>query len=316
MQFGGMDKMVIVGPGAIGLYYGAKLLQSGLPVAWLASSGNADWAQSGLTLHLRKGADGEAKSLHFDNVQVTDDPHAMGPADWLVIATKSTGNAALGSRLKPMVEVGKTRLLTLQNGMGNAEWLHELFPQNPVMAGLCFVCANRIAPGVVENYHPGRVEIGSFEDRWPEDAIAACRLFENAGIKVNHAPKLLQALWRKLCWNIPFNGLSVALGGLTTDKILADPAGKARVEGLMREVQQLAAVEGVAIDDAFLKSQVDVTYRMGAYRPSSLVDFEAGRPLELEAIWGEPLQRARQHGIDCPLLEQLYGKLSTADAHR
>ncbi len=291
------------------------MLQAGLPVQWLTSPGKAGWARQGLTLRNINRADGTVSEHHFDSICATDDPHAVGFAKWLIITTKSTGNKAIGPRLLPMIEPGKTVLLTLQNGMGNAEWLHSLFPQNPILAGLCFVCANRTAASAVENYHPGRVEIGSFEDRWPEQAMAACRLFERAGIRVNHAPKLLQALWRKLCWNIPFNGLSIAMGGLTTDKILADPIGKLRVEGLMREVQGLAAAEGVTIDQAFLQSQIDVTYRMGSYRPSSLVDFEAERPLELEAIWGEPLKRAHQHGIDCPLLEQLYGKLSTADGH-
>jgi 2-dehydropantoate 2-reductase len=77
----------------------------------------------------------------------------------------------------------------------------------------------------------------------------------------------------------------------------------------MREVQSIAQAEGVAIEERFLQSQIDVTYRMDAYRPSSLVDFEAGRPLELESIWGEPLRRARRHGIPTPLLQQLYNQL-------
>ncbi len=302
-------RIIYVGPGALGLYYGAKMLQAGLPVQWLTSPGKADWARQGLTLRNIDRVEATVSEHYFDAISATDDPHAVGFADWLIITTKSTGNQAIAPRLLPMVEAGKTVVLTLQNGMGNAEWLHSLFPHNPILAGLCFVCANRTAPSVVENYHPGRVEIGSFEDRWPTEAQAACQLFEQANVRVNHAPRLLEALWRKLCWNIPFNGLSVALGGITTDRILANAESKARVEGLMREVQSIAQAEGVAIEERFLQSQIDVTHRMDAYRPSSLVDFEAGRPLELESIWGEPLRRARQLGIPTPLLQQLYDQL-------
>jgi 2-dehydropantoate 2-reductase len=308
-------KIVYVGPGAIGLYYGAKMLQANLPVQWLTSPGKAAWGKEGLSLRGYNAVDETWQTQHFKAISANDDPYATGIADWLIITTKSTGNKSIEARLMPMVEPEKTILLTLQNGMGNAEWLHSLFPQNPILAGLCFVCANRIAPGVVENYHPGRVEIGSFQDRWEKEALAACQLFEQAQVRVNHTQRLAEALWRKLCWNIPFNGLSVVLGGITTDRILAEPESKARAEGLMHEVQAIAAKEMVLIDERFLQSQIDITYRMAAYRPSSLVDFVAGRPLELEAIWGAPLRCAKKNKIATPLLEELYNELCALDKH-
>jgi 2-dehydropantoate 2-reductase len=115
-------------------------------------------------------------------------------------------------------------------------------------------------------------------------------------------------------WNIPFNGLAItaAPGGMTTDRICADPQLASRVRALMKEVQRAAAAFGIAIADEFLREQFDVTPPMGAYQPSSLVDFRASREVEIEAIWGEPLRRARAAGVDLPELERLYREIRRA----
>jgi len=118
-----------------------------------------------------------------------------------------------------------------------------------------------------------------------------------------------EARWRKLVWNIPFNGLAIAAGGLTTDRICADPRLATRVRELMAEVQRAAAAFGHVIADEFLQRQFEVTPAMGAYQPSSLVDFRAGREVEVEAIWGEPLRRAQRAGVAMPALAALYAGL-------
>ncbi|HTO02972.1 MAG TPA: ketopantoate reductase C-terminal domain-containing protein, partial [Opitutus sp.] len=133
--------------------------------------------------------------------------------------------------------------------------------------------------------------------------------FETAGVKIRVAENLAEARWKKLVWNIPFNGLSIATGGLTTDRICADPTLSARVRLLMKEVQQAAAALGYTISDEHLRQQFEVTPPMGAYQPSSLVDYLAGREVEIEAIWGEPLRRAQAAGAWVPELARLYSEV-------
>jgi 2-dehydropantoate 2-reductase len=123
------------------------------------------------------------------------------------------------------------------------------------------------------------------------------------------ADDLVETRWRKLVWNVPFNGLSIAAGGITTDRIVADAALMADVRALMGEVQQAAGALGFAIPGDFLQRQIDVTLPMGAYKPSSLIDFLEGRAVEVEAIWGEPLRQARAVGVPAPRLEALYETL-------
>ena len=111
--------------------------------------------------------------------------------------------------------------------------------------------------------------------------------------------------WRKLVWNIPFNGLSITAGGIDTAAILADPVLRRRVAELMAEVIQAAKACGYPLPESAADEQMKRTETMGAYKPSTLVDFLAGRPLEIDAIWEEPLRRANAAGIAAPHLAKL-----------
>lgn len=303
----------LVGPGALGLYYGGLLAADGRQLHVLARSDASALRAQGMILSRVEAKTGEVlDESAIRPASVATEASAIGPVDIVLIAAKSTVNEQLIEPLKALVEPGRTAIITLQNGMGNAEFYARHFPDNPILSGLCFVCVNRVAPGVVENYHPGRVEIGSLGDRWPELAKQSVDAFTAAGVKTSFSAVLDAALWRKLCWNVPFNGLSIAGGAITCDKILADAVLKVRARSLMEELQAVAAALGYEISDSFLQSQFDVTEKMGAYQPSSLIDFVENRPVEVEAIWGEPLRRGQAAGFAMPELEKLYGEIEAA----
>ncbi|MFQ3270720.1 MAG: 2-dehydropantoate 2-reductase, partial [Lentimonas sp.] len=160
------SRCALVGPGAIGLYYGGLLAKAGAALHVLARSDLAALRADGITIRMVDPRSGELSATHtICSSGVEQDAAAIGAVDLVIIAAKATVNQDLLPSLQALVEPGRTTLLTLQNGMGNAELLAQHFPDNPVLAGLCFVCVNRTAPGVVENYLPGRVEIGSLQDR-------------------------------------------------------------------------------------------------------------------------------------------------------
>ena len=279
----------------------------------LARSDAAVLRESGITIRMVDPRSGELNETYTIRPSgIEQDAAEIGAVDLVIVSAKATVNLDLLPSLQSLVEPGRTTLLTLQNGMGNAEFLAEHFPSNPVLAGLCFVCVNRTAPGVVENYLPGRVEIGSLGECWPERAAEIVADFAAAGVKANVSPVLDAALWRKLCWNVPFNGLAIAGGGITTDLILADAALAERARRLMAEVQAASALCGHEIADSFLQGQFDVTETMGAYRPSSLIDYLDGRAVEVEAIFGEPLRRGQALGLEMPELALLYAELVAA----
>ena len=307
----------LVGPGAVGLYYGGLLAADGHKLHVLARSDASALKAQGITLSRVQAKTGEQLGeTAVRPASVATEAAAIGPVDVALVAAKATVNEQLVAPLEALVEPGRTVILSLQNGMGNAEFYARYFPDNPILSGLCFVCVNRVAPGVVENYHPGRVEIGSLGDRWPEPAREAVDAFDAAGVKTSFSPVLDAALWRKLCWNVPFNGLAIAGGAITCDKILSDAAHRARARRLMRELQAVAGLFGHEIPDAFLQGQFDVTEKMGAYQPSSLIDFLENRPVEVEAIWGEPLRRGQTAGFEMPELQKLYAEIKQAVGQR
>jgi 2-dehydropantoate 2-reductase len=122
--------------------------------------------------------------------------------------------------------------------------------------------------------------------------------------------------WRKLVWNIPFNGLSILGGGIDTAAIIGDEDLRRATLGLMDEVIDAASKCGYALEHAAAKQQMERTETMGAYKPSTWLDFEVGKPLELEAIWGEPFRRAAAAGAATPRLELLYSLLRALDQTR
>jgi 2-dehydropantoate 2-reductase len=234
----------------------------------------------------------------------------------VMVALKTTSNVALPRLLPPLLRP-HTAVLTLQNGLGNEEQIASWVGAERVLGGLCYIGVTRAAPGEITGYHtPGRMTLGEFGRVAGERAQAIAAMLARAGVKTSVVDDLAEARWQKLIWNIPFNGLAIAGGGLTTDRILANPALAPQVRPLMDEVAAAARRLGYGVPEAFIQAQIDVTPGMGQYQPSSLVDFLAGREVEVEAIWGEPLRRAQAAGVAMPRLAALYDELKRLTVQR
>jgi len=298
----GFKTIAVVGAGALGLYYGGRLAHAGNDVAFLAR-GELDVLRArGIAVKIPAG------DFSIPRVKVAATPEEIGPVDLAIITLKATANDQLARLLPPLLHAG-TVVLNLQNGLGVDEQVAAVAGAGLTVGGLCFVCVNRIAPGVAECTMPGHIVAGEFSGPAQARTRALAELFQTAGVKMTVSDSLLEARWRKLVWNVPFNGLAVTGGGITTEDILRSPAMEAEVWALMREVQAAAAAHGVAIPEEFVIDQVERTRPMGPYKPSTMLDYVAGKPLEVEPIWGEPLRRARAKGVPVPRLEALYARL-------
>jgi 2-dehydropantoate 2-reductase len=326
-------KIAVVGCGAVGSFYGASFARAGHEVHFLLRSDYHTVRSQGVHIQSPEGD-------FVVHPQCAARPEEIGPADLVLIGLKTTANDQFFRLLPPLVGPA-TALLTLQNGLGNEEQLASLLPVGQIMGGLCFVCLNRVAPGIIRHLGYGQVVLGEFQ-RPPGHRTheLAARFFE-AGVPCTVTENLAQAHWEKLVWNIPFNGLGVAgtrameqilrigipaqrrqpregetaaLGRdaatklsscLTTDKLLADEGWARLVHELMLEVIAAARALGFHIPDAFADEQIARTRRMGAYKASTLIDFERGQPLELESLFLEPLRRATRVGVPMPRLSAL-----------
>lgn len=139
-------------------------------------------------------------------------------------------------------------------------------------------------------------------------------MFKSAGIDSQAMPNLDSARWQKLVWNVPYNGLSVLLGASTTP-LMADSHSRDLVQALMAEVVQGAAACGHVLPEGYAEHLFQVTERMPDYWPSMYHDHTFKRPLELQAIYAEPLARARAAGCCLPRMEMLYQALSFLDSN-
>jgi len=263
----------------------------------------------------RRGIKIRAQDSNFQLSEVNGftETKLMGPADLVMVAVKATSNAELPNLLRPIVKED-TAILSLQNGLGNTEFLQRHFPDNPIFGAACYVCLNRVEPGVVENYHLGSVAIAEQGNRRPDLLKRIGELFSGARLKCRLSESIDRMRWEKLLWNAPFNGLSIVGGKLTTDEILANDGLRRLARGLMEELITAAGVLGWEIEYALIDKLFDITRNMGEYAPSSLLDFLEGREIEVEAIWGEPLRQALVAGLDMPKLETLYRLLRIACA--
>ena len=297
--------IAIVGSGAIGTFYGARLALAGGRVRFLMRSDLAAVRARGIRL-----IEGEGTRT-LSPVAAFGTPEEIGPVDLVLVTLKTTANGEL-SRLLPPLLHANTVVVTLQNGLGNEEWIAAITGPGRVLGGLCYIAANRTAPGEITCRYPGSIVLGELAGPALERTRAVAALFTAAGVRCSTEDSPAQARWRTLVWNVPFNGLAVAAGGITTDRILASPDLTARARVLMDEVAGAARALGHEIPESFIQDQITRTPAIGAYQPSTLVDFLAGRELELEAIWGEPLRRGRAAGVAMPELARLYTELKQA----
>ena len=302
-------KIAIVGTGALGGWYAALLAEAGHEVHCLARSDHDAIQAHGLTIR-HKGAERVVRVA-----SATPDASVIGPCDLVVVTIKSTSNHALPGLLPPLLGPA-TVVVTLQNGMGNVEALSKLLPAERIVAGLCFVCINRLAPAVIDTTLAGYVRMAAASGPVSSAVEICVATFAGAGVDCKAEASLEAVLWKKLCWNIPFNGLAIAGGSITTDRILADPSLNERAYLLMKEVQSAAVARGHGFEDTHIKRQFVVTVGMGPYRPSSLIDFVEGRDVEVEGIWGEPLRRGLAAGVRMPETEKLVADINACIAAR
>lgn len=299
MKTGG--RIAIIGAGAVGCYYGGRLVEHGQDVHFLMRSDYETVTQDGLRITSPLG-DAQLK------VQAHRSTHDIGPCDLVIIALKATSNSALLELIPPLLHE-ETLLLTLQNGLGNEDFLATHFGAQRVLGGLCFVCINRTAPGQIHHIAQGRINLGEHSGAPQARTETLAEMLRQSHIDCQVEKSLLAARWKKLVWNIPFNGLSIASGGKDTAAILADPELEKRVRELMTEIITTARELGHYIRFELIHDMIERTRTMTQYRPSSLIDFEEGREVEIEPIWGEPLRQAEAAGLSMPRLSELYQQL-------
>lgn len=303
-------RYAILGTGAIGGYYGARLQQAGCEVHFLTRSDYEMVCDRGLNV---KSCDGD---FQLPQVRAYRDVREMPRCDVAILALKTTHNAVL-RELLPHVLNDNGVVFVLQNGLGIEDEVAQIVGGDRVLGGLCFICSHKVGPGQIHHLDYGSIALADYHPQNQPRGItsrmqAIAADFENAGISIQLHDDLLLARWKKLVWNVPFNGLSVVLDA-KTDRLIRDPDARQAVETLMGEVLQGAKACGRSVPQSFADEMLTTTERMNPYLTSMKLDFEAGRPLEVEAIVGTPLRQAAEAGVELPYMALLYRQLKFLD---
>jgi 2-dehydropantoate 2-reductase len=307
----------ILGTGALGGFYGAKLQKAGLDVHFLLRSDYEYVKQHGLVI---ESPDGD---FTLPQVHAYNNVNQMPKCDVVILSLKTTQNHLL-PELLPHFANNDTIFVVLQNGLGIETNVAEIVGNSTVIGGLCFLCSNKIGLGKIRHLDYGNITMGEYSEGYQSCGITdklqkIAADFERAGIPIEMSEDLLLARWKKLVWNIPYNGLSVVLNA-RTDELMANPDTRILVEELMGEVVAGAkSCVGAAsqrhriIPDSFIHKMLDYTDKMKPYRTSMKLDYDEKRPLEVEAIFGNPLRMAQLAGVNLPKIEMLYRQLKFLD---
>jgi 2-dehydropantoate 2-reductase len=307
-----MDKRTyaILGTGALGGFYGAKLQKSGLEVHYLLKSDYQQVSEQGLIIEYKDG------DFTLSQVNAYNNVDKMPQCDVVIVSLKTTQNQLLPDLLPPIVKDDGV-VLVLQNGLGIEAEIAEIVSNVHVIGGLCFLCSNKVAPGHIHHLDYGQITLGEYTSNYQSTGITkkmqeVTADFENAGISIELLEDLLLGRWKKLVWNIPYNGLSVILDA-RTDELMTDIHTRQLVESLMWEVVAGAKSTGRTIPESFIQTMLDYTVKMKPYRTSMKIDFDEKRPLEIEAIFGNPLRKAAAEGVNLQQIRCLYQQLKFLD---
>ncbi|MBQ1627498.1 MAG: putative 2-dehydropantoate 2-reductase [Prevotella sp.] len=294
-------KYGIIGTGAIGGYYGGKLANDGQEVHFLMHRDYEYVKQHGLQVDSCDG------SFHLDHVHAYAKTNEMPPCDVVLVCLKSTNNHLLQSFLPPLLHKD-TLVVLIQNGIGLEDDVQALFPNVALAAGLAFICSAKTEPGRVNHQCYGHINFGNFSCKDESKMQLLVDEFNHAGIKAGLV-EYQEARWKKAVWNMPFNGMTVALH-TQTDLLLKNPSTRQLIRDQMMEVVGAAQHLGVKnIDEAFVDLMIQMTDEMTPYSPSMRLDYDFHRPLEIHYIYSRPIEIARQAGFHMPKLEMLEAEL-------
>jgi 2-dehydropantoate 2-reductase len=294
-------KYGIIGTGAIGGYYGAKLAHAGQEVHFLLHSDYEYVKQHGLQVDSCDG------SFHLDDVNAYQRPEDMPVCDVVLVCLKSVNNSKLPALLPPLLH-DRTLVVLIQNGIGVEEDVQKMFPDVQLAAGLAFICSAKTQPGIVSHQCYGSINLADYSCRDEALIQTVVDEFREAGIETGLV-EYHEARWKKAVWNMPFNGMTVALH-TQTDLLLKNKSTRQLIREQMMEVVTTAQHLGVKnIDESFVDKMIEMTDVMTPYSPSMRLDYDFHRPMEIYYIYSRPLEIAREADCRMPKLEMLEAEL-------
>jgi 2-dehydropantoate 2-reductase len=296
--------ILVIGLGAVGTLYGAKLAQAGATVSALCRSDYHHVLNNGV--HLKSIWGNYHFHPHLTLKNLSNYPYQP---HYLLITTKVLPSINLPKLIKPVVHP-HTKIVLLQNGLDIEKPISQAFPKNQIISGLAFVCVTRLAPGLVHHIDYGKLVLGNY----PQGLLSATKqlahLFSSVQVPCQTTRQIIKARFEKLVWNAPFNPISVLSNGVDTQAMLSSKIMTKTIQQIMQEICLIAQACGYQLPQNIIQNKIHQTKKMKPYKTSMLIDHLEKRPLEVEAILGNAYRLAQKHNLSVPHLETLYALLS------
>jgi 2-dehydropantoate 2-reductase len=301
-----MMRIAVMGTGAVGGYFGAKLAAAGHDLALIARGKHLEaMRRRGLRIESPTG------NLQIKDAVFASDPTQFGTADLVLFCVKSYDTEAAAETLTPLIG-DETVVLSLQNGVDNPEKIARRWGTGRCLPGVVYIGAQVAAPGLVLHSSGGKIVFGASSGPPRTTAEHIEQTLSSAGIPCSISENIEKVQWSKLLWNAPFCAIS-ALARADVKQILESQPLKKLAIGCMAEVQAAALVRGVDLPGALFEDTLAFSVALGAFKPSMLQDLEAGKPLEYEAFNGLVGKILQQAGQAAPVNQCFYALLQQLD---
>jgi 2-dehydropantoate 2-reductase len=296
-----MTSILIVGAGAVGALFGSALARQGAEVSVVC--------RSDFDIVKREGYDIASPLLgnhRFHPHQVYREvADCQTPPDYLVLTVKVLTGVDRAALIRPAVGP-QTVIVLIENGIDIEAEIASAFPDNELLSGLAIVTVGRSAPGKINHQSVGSLNLGRYPNGDSPAAERLASLFNASNISCKVTADVVGARWQKAVWNATFNPISIMGGVLDTAVMLGTPESTAFIRAAMEEVCAVAGAAGHSMHPKLPDLLIAGTRDIPAYKTSMALDYENGRPMEIEAILGNTVRVARKHGVATPILETLY----------
>jgi len=292
-------KFAVMGAGAVGCYFGARLHQAGHDVTLIGRPSLVDAVQTrGLRLVMKE----------FDGclpLQASAEPSAVRAADAILFCVKSGDTEAAGASIAPFVSRECT-VLCLQNGVDNAERLSRVLGNEAVPA-VVYVAVEMAGAAHVVHHGRGELIIGP-----SPGSEAVANAFQAAGIPVQVSPAVMDALWAKLTANCAYNALS-ALTQLPYGELVRRPGMEQTIRDVVAECVAVASAAGLHLPDRIVEDVFGLSQSMAQQRSSTAQDLARGRRSEIDYINGHLAREGDRLGVAVPLNRLLHALVRARD---
>lgn len=299
-------RVAVMGAGAVGGYFGARLAGASNDVAFIARGPHlAALRRQGLTLESPQG------NLHIRDALFTDDLSQVGVVDLVLFCVKSYDTEATADKLASLIG-DRTIILSLQNGVDNADKIAQRWGHKRTLAGVVYIGSQLLQPGKIKHSSGGRIVFGELDGQVHESTQAVERVLSSAQISCEVSKAIRNIQWRKLLWNAPFCAISCLTRTNVKEIVESESLTKLALD-CMTEVREAAQAQAIDLDPALFEETLNFSKSLGDFKPSMLQDLEAGKPLEYEAFNGIVVGLLDRIGKQAPTNQVFYGALKYLD---